>query len=416
MMSFNRHARGKGIFTQMPGSRLSFLKLPRAVLVLGMVSFLNDTASEMIAPLLPVFLIAQLGAGPAAIGLIEGLADATASIVKLISGRLADRGVPRKSLVLGGYAISNVARPLIGLATNWFSVLLLRFSDRVGKGVRTAPRDAVVAASVTVESRGRAFGFHRAMDNAGAMLGPVLAYLLLARAVPMPHVFLASAVPGVLVVLLLALGLPSKDAQNGAVKSAPPPLRWSVLDVRLRSLIVAAGGLALASVPEVFLILWARAGGLTLAHVPLIWAAYHAAKTVVSAPAGALSDRIGRLPVVGFGWALRVLLLVAFPFIPMGAVGLTWTLFLAYGGALAFTEGAERALVGDLAPARQQGTAFGLYHMLNGILLLPGALLFGSLWEWAGMHSAFFTSAAMTALAAGALMVLARDHGDRARA
>ena len=186
--------------------------LPRTVVVLCLVSFLNDAASEMITPLLPIFLTATLGAGPAVVGLVEGLAEATASVLKLISGRLADRGIPAKSLVLSGYGLSNLARPLIGLAAAWVAVLLLRFLDRVGKGLRTAPRDALIAASSPPPLRGRAFGFHRSMDHAGAVIGPLLAFAMLSAQADLEHVFLASALPGALVLLLLVFGLPSQAA------------------------------------------------------------------------------------------------------------------------------------------------------------------------------------------------------------
>ncbi len=183
--------------------------LPRTVVILGLVSLLNDAASEMITPLLPIFLTATLGAGPAIVGLVEGLAEATASILKLVSGRLADRGVPAKSLVVGGYTLSNAMRPLIGLATGWGAVLALRFLDRVGKGIRSAPRDALIAAAAGPEQRGRAFGFHRSMDHAGSVIGPLLAFALLAAHADLKHVFLASALPGALVILLLVFGLPA---------------------------------------------------------------------------------------------------------------------------------------------------------------------------------------------------------------
>ena len=180
--------------------------LPCTVIILGLVSFLNDTASEMITPLLPLFLT-TLGASAAIVGLVEGVAEATASILKLISGYLADRGWNTKKLVVSGYAVSNVSRPLIGLASGWSLVLVLRFLDRVGKGIRTAPRDALIAASTDEQLRGRAFGFHRALDHSGAMLGPLLAFGLLQWGLTMEHVFMASIVPGTVLVLLLVFGL-----------------------------------------------------------------------------------------------------------------------------------------------------------------------------------------------------------------
>lgn len=388
------------------GTRLG---LPRSVVVLGAVSFLNDAASEMITPLLPLFLTMTLGAGPVVVGLIEGVAEATASLLKLISGRLADRGIPPKRLLLGGYGISNAARPLIGLAFGWTWVLALRFFDRVGKGIRTSPRDAVIAAASGDDRRGHAFGFHRAMDNAGAVVGPLLAFALLGLQVPLGHVFLASVVPGLLVIGLLVFGLRGHETTLAPAAATPPPsLHWRDLDSRLKGLLLAAGGLALATVPEVFLVLWAQSRGLHVVWVPLIWAAASLVKSLLSWPAGALSDRVGRVPVVLTGWTLRVILLVLLAHAGE-QTGMIWALFLGYAGALALTEGAERALIGDHAPARLKGTAFGLYHLLTGALALPGAVLFGAVWQGFGEMAAFHLAAVLTGIAAlGMLSVLRR--------
>jgi MFS family permease len=383
--------------------------LPRTVVVLGLVSLLNDAASEMITPLLPIFLTATLGAGPAIVGFVEGLAEATASVIKLVSGRLADRGVPAKGLVLGGYGISNACRPLIGLASGWLAVLLLRFLDRVGKGLRTAPRDAYIASAAHPDQRGRAFGFHRSMDHAGAVIGPLLAFALLASQVDLRNVFLVSALPGALVILLLVFGLP---AQHAPLAAPPKRFRWSELHGRLRAMIVAAGLLALASVPEVFVVLWATEAGMAVTWVPLVWAAASLAKMAIAMPAGVLSDRVGRLPLLLGGWAARVVVLLLLALAEPGVVGV-WALFIAYSATLAATEPAERSLIGDHADERERGTAYGLYHLTAGLLVLPGAVLFGALWERFGSAAAFATAAAATALAGAVLVGLA---GTRSRA
>jgi len=374
------------------------------------VSFLNDTASEMITPLLPLFLTVTLGAGPAIVGLVEGLAEATASILKLVSGWLADRGWNARKLIVGGYTVSNTARPLIGFALGWGWVLVLRFLDRVGKGIRTAPRDALIASSTDEHVRGRAFGFQRTLDHGGAMLGPLLAFGLLQWGMSMEHVFMASVIPGTLLILLLVFGL--KMPARVKPEHPPPRMHWRGLDARIKGLVLASGGLALATTPEAFLVLWANEGGITVAWVPLLWAAASGVKALVSAPAGALSDRFGRLPIVSIGWTARVLLLIAFAWLPDGGM-VVWILFLGYAAALAFTEGAERALLGDFAPAEQQGTVFGLYHLLSGIMVLPGAVLFGVVWQWLGMSSAFTMAAVLTTIAALTLRALA--VGNRGR-
>ena len=379
--------------------------LPRTVVVLGFVSLLNDAASEMITPLLPIFLTATLGAGPAIVGLVEGLAEATSSVLKLIAGRLADRGVPAKRLVLGGYGLANVARPLIGLAAGWTAVLLLRFLDRVGKGLRSAPRDALIAGAVDAADRGRAFGFHRSMDHFGAVIGPLLAFALLSMQADLKNVFLASVVPGVLVMLLLWLGLPH-DSPNAAMPG-PPRLEWRSLHGRLRAMIVAAGVLALASVPEAFVVLWAHDRGLAVAWVPLVWAAASVVKMGLAMPAGILSDRIGRVPVLLGGWAARVAVLLALAVANPGTFGV-WALFLAYAATLAVTEPAERSVIGDHAAATERGTAFGLYHLASGLMALPGAVLFGLVWERYGSGAAFAAAAAVTAVGAACMVWLGR--------
>lgn len=378
--------------------------LPRTVIVLSFVSLLNDAASDMIAPLLPVFLVASLGAGPAVVGLIEGVAEATASIMKFVSGRLADRGIAPRRLVIGGYTLSNSARPLVGLAIGWPVVLLLRFLDRVGKGLRSAPRDAMIAAATPAHRQGAAFGFHRALDNGGAVLGPLLAFVLLSRHVPMPQVFLWSTVFGVAVLALLVFGV-DPDAGRVASRTTAPALRWSALDPRLKGIVVAAAILAASAIPEVFLVLWAQSHGLPLAWVPLVWAAANLVKVLVAAPAGHWSDRVGRLPVLVTGWTLRIAMLLALAFAADGML-MVWLLFLGYAGALAFTEGAERALIAEVAPPDLRGTAYGIYYMASGLLALPGAITIGWLWEHQGPAVACVLSAVLAAVAA---LVMVRE-------
>jgi len=301
----------------------------------------------------------------------------------------------------------NLVRPLIALAWAWPVVLLLRFADRIGKGLRTSPRDALLAGAVGERHRGVVFGFHRAMDHGGAMLGPLLAFGLLQAGLSTPQVFAASVVPET------GAAVPGHWACARRLRRPPrplAPLRWGLLDQRVRGLIGAAGLLAVASVPDAFLVLWAYQGGIEVVWLPLLWAAAHAVRSAISIPAGYLSDRLGRTPVVTGGWLIRAGLLAVMGTVSNDGV-LLWGLFLAYAGATACTEGAERALIGDRAPPEQKGTAFGIYHLVVGLLALPGALLFGGLWQTFGQGSAFAAAAAITLLGAGAFVYQARRPG-----
>jgi len=384
--------------------------LPRTVVVLGCVSLLNDAASEMITPLLPIFLTATLGAGPAIVGLVEGVAEATASILKLLSGWLADRGWNAKKLVFAGYGLSNSVRPLIGLALGWPLVLVLRFADRIGKGLRTAPRDALIAGATDATLRGRAFGFHRSMDHAGAVVGPLAAFLLLRADVPLNQVFYWSVVPGLCVLMLIAFGVP-RDTPR-ALATRPPALRWSALDGHVRAMVIAAGGLALAAVPEVFVVLWARDAGLEIVWVPLLWAAASLAKMLIAMPAGMLSDRVGRKTVLVSGWSSRVVILLAIGLAHVQGTAV-WLLFVFYSMSLAFTESAERSIIGDHARVEERGTAFGFYHLTSGLLILPGTVLFGTIWEHWNSTAAFIVAACVTAAAAVAMYIMTSGRRHR---
>ena len=371
-------------------------RLPRTVWVLATVSLLNDAASEMIAPLLPLFLTATLGAGPAVVGLVEGVAEATSSVLKLFAGRLADRGTSQRALVVGGYALANAARPLMGLAGNWSHVLGLRFVDRIGKGLRTAPRDALLARSVAPDLRGRAFGVHRSADHLGAMLGPLLAAGLLALAVPMRQVFLLAGVVGTLVVAVAWAGL--RDAP-ALPRAAPPPwLRWRDLAGRVRGLLVAVALFSAATVPEALVVLWAAERGLGLVWVPIVWAAMHLVKSLATAPAGVLTDHWGAVRVLALAWPARIVALAALAFVP-AEVGPVIAGFIAYGAVLAVAEPAERALIAAHVRPEQRGTAYGWYYLLAGVGALPGAAAIGWVWQVAGSRPAMLAAAAASALA-----------------
>lgn len=379
--------------------------LPRTVVVLGFVSLLNDAASEMVTPLLPLLLATRLGAGPAVLGLVEGLAESLLSLLKLWSGWLADRGWSARVLVLSGYGVSNAARPLMALATGWPAVVALRSIDRLGKGIRTTPRDALISSAVADAERGRAFGFHRSMDHAGAMLGPLFAFALLATGASITQVFLLSAIPGAAVLVLIALGL---APATRPVMATPARFDWRLLPPRLRGLIVAAAGLAFCNVPETFLVLWATEAGLSALWVPLLWAVTSAIKSPVALVGGALSDRVGRLPVVLASWFARIVVLALIAIVPSGAA-ITCALFVAYGASLAAAEGPERALVGDAAPPDMRGRLFGVYHLASSVTALPGSLMFGCLWEGVSRPAAFLTAAALTLASALAMALVLRS-------
>lgn len=392
-----------------------FWLLPRTVIVLSVVSTLNDFAGEMVAPLVPVFVTVTLGAGAWALGLIEGLADAVSNVLKVIAGRLADRGIGHKRLVVAGYGLANIARPLIGFAFVWTTVLVLRFADRIGKGLRTAPRDALIAGAVPVELRGRAFGFHRSMDHLGSAIGPLAAFLLLQAGLSSREIFFWSALPGLFAILLLVYGVPETHPVSAA-RLAPTPavplFGWPLLDRRARRLIVAAGIVGFASLPDAFLLLWAAASGMSLGDVALIWAAAGLVRALVAAPAGRLSDSVGRYAVVIGGWSIRAVLLALLA-VDAGAWIGVWPLFLTYAGASVLTEAAERALVGDVADPSQRATVFGLYYVVSGLMTLPGAVLFGLAWQFLGMTAALGIAAALTFAATAALLQALRDGPGR---
>jgi MFS family permease len=378
--------------------------LPWSAVALGLVSLLNDMSGEMLAPVIPVFLTATLGAGPAIVGLIEGLAQSSVSFLKLAAGIAVDRGVRPKRLMLIGYGLANTVRPLIGLAGSWGVVLALRVADRIGKGLRGAPRDALLAASVAPERMGRAFGFHRAMDYVGSTLGPALGALLLLSGLPMRGLFLAAAIPGIALMGLIVVGVSNRRLDHPP--AARRPLAWSALPLRLKALLTAAAVLAVAGVQDAFLVLWVATRVEGLADVLLVFAGVNAARAVVAMFGGELSDRAGTLPTILIGWTLRVGLLLALALAADGAgTGVAVGLVVALTAAMAWSAPAELALLSHAAPTGRRGALLGTYHMLTGLLTLPGAVLFGWLWQRFGMSVAFLGAAAGTAVAAAALLL-----------
>jgi MFS family permease len=381
--------------------------LTRNVVVLGIVSLLNDGASEMIYPLLPLFLTAVLGAGPAALGIIEGIAEATASLLKLYSGYLSDRLRMRKGWIVAGYSLSNLVRPLIVFSATWLQVLVLRFSDRVGKGLRTSPRDAIIADSTPREFRGKAYGFHRAMDHAGAIVGPLAATaLLLLFDNDLKTVFLFSFIPGLLAVGLLLFGLKEKRPETPVIHTARFDVRsaWAEMPEGFRRYLAVVLLFTLGNSTDAFLLLRAQQLGVPVSLLPAIWVVLHLVKMSFSVPGGIISDRIGRRKVIVAGWIIYAVVYAAF-----GAADRqwhAWALFAVYGVFFGLTEGVEKALVADVAPAHLRGSAFGLYHLFVGIGALPASLLFGLVWQGSGPAAAFGMGAGMALLASVLLSMI----------
>jgi MFS family permease len=369
--------------------------------LLGVAALLNDAASELIYPLLPVFLTTTLGATPAVIGLIEGAADGMASILKYFSGAWSDRARKRKPMVVSGYALAAGARLLIAAATAWPLVLTARLIDRTGKGIRSAPRDAMISDVTPQDQRGRAFGFHRALDHTGAIVGPLLAVLLLqGLGLSLRATFLFAVVPGAIGVVMLVFLLrePEREPARRASEEADGRMPRS-----FKKAIAAISLFSLANSSDAFLLLQAHAAGVSTAMLPLLWAAHHVIKSLFSTRAGALSDRIERRWLLIAGWTSYAAIYALFPF----AKTLTSfvILFVLYAIPFTLTEGAERAWIADLVPAELRGRSFGIYYLATGLCVLVGTAIFGLIYQQVSPEAAFFTGAAL-ALAAAAVLQL----------
>lgn len=365
----------------------------------------------MLYPLIPLYLSSVLMAGPRALGIIEGIAEATASLLKLFSGVLVDRGGRAKPWIVFGYGLAGVGRPLIAFATSWPGLLAIRFADRVGKGLRSSPRDALLAASVDSGRRGLAFGLHRALDNAGAVIGPLAASLLLGAGMPLREIFLWSVIPAVVCVgLALALREPQSVGPM-----APPAFEWRMGDMppAFKRYLVVVALFTLGNSSNMFLLLRARELGVSETEVPLLWAAVSLVASVFSTPLSALSDRLGRTRVLVAGYAAYSLFYAAFGVLTGGGMWLLG-LFAFYGLFMAATEGVEKALVADLASVQRRGTAFGWFNLTAGLLLLPASVAFGWLYQSASPLVAFGFSSLCAGLAAllMATWVRAGSPGD----
>jgi MFS family permease len=383
-------------------------KLPRTVIALGLVSFFTDFSSEMIYPLLPLFLGSVLGAGALALGLIEGIAESTAAVLKLFSGIWTDRSRRRKPLIVFGYGLAGAVRPLIGLAATWPFVLAMRFLDRVGKGLRTSPRDALIADATPTDIRGRAYGFHRAMDYAGAVVGPLAAAGLLSLGgVTLRHVFLMAAVPAAVVILVLVAGV--KEGRPGAAGS-PRAVRaredWSELGGNFRFLLAAVFVFTLGNSTDAFLLLSLAEARVPAAWVAVLWSLHHAVKMAATYCGGVLSDRFRSRRLILAGWTVYALVYLGFGTLQSAPMRIT--LFMVYGLYFGLTEPAEKAWISRLVPERLRGTAFGYFNGVIGIGALPASLIFGYLWQSFGSAAAFMTGAALALLASSLLAAWGR--------
>ncbi len=382
------------------------------VVVLGIVSFLTDVSSEMVYPLIPLYL-KSIGASSSIIGFIEGLAESIASLLRVFSGYWSDKAQQRKPLTIAGYSASALGKLILFLSTTWHLVLVGRLADRFGKGIRTAPRDALIADSTDPKQRGHAFGLHRALDSAGASLGVVVAYLfLISLHAQYRDIFLLSLIPGALGVLALFF------VREQIVKRAPAAAnnrqskepwwtnlgaRWRALDRKLKTFLVIVFIFALGNSSNQFLLLRGQNLGFDSATVLLMYLLYNVVQSLGAWPAGRLSDRIGRKTLLVFGYLAYGI--VYFGFAVASPMAL-WGLFAVYGVYIALTEGVEKALVSDIAPPDLRATLIGLHATFTGIGLLPASLIAGFLWDTLGPAATFYFGSGMGLLAALALWLL----------
>jgi len=369
-------------------------QLPRQVKLFGAVSLLNDFASEMVYPLLPAFVTGVLGGGAAALGVLDGAADAAAALIKLVSGRLADRTTRRGPLIVIGYLVAAAVRPVIAVTALAWQVIGLRVIDRLGKGLRTPPRDALIADVTPAPLVGRAFGLQRGLDHAGAVIGPLVAWWMLTRGADVRKVILASFVPGVLVVVLAMWAVSDGRRRKGAVGAAepsapvpPPPAMYRPVPPS----IIAISLFYLLRMPETLMILRAQNLGVPVALIPLLWALLHVVRSSTSFLGGGLSDRIGPARTMWIGWLCYVALAAGMALAASAMAA--WIVFLALGVVAGLTESPERALV-TAATRGHRGTEFGVYHGLTGVAALVGGITLGLVFQRASGTTAFIVSAA----------------------
>jgi len=393
-------------------------RLPRPVWLVSWTSFFTDTASEAVYPIMPLYLTRTLGGTAMAIGVIEGAAEALSSVLKILSGRLSDRWRARKPFVMAGYGVSTVARPMVALATSWMHVLAVRLIDRVGKGIRSAPRDALLASWADPATRGYVFGLHRAMDHAGAIVGPLLASTFL-WVFPEQYrtLFALTLIPGLIAVAML---VPVPDAPAPEQAARPAAEATAVpLGTRFSRYLAVLLLFSLGNSTDAFLLLRLSDVGVGAAWIPVAWAALHVVKAAVSPIGGHLSDRVSRRLLIAAGWAVYAAVYGGFA-LASSARALV-PLFLAYGLYYGLTEGVEKAVVADLAPSGRRGAAFGAYHAVIGIGALAASLVFAGVWKAAGAPAAFALGSILALCSAGLLFgldlspIMAGSHEENPR-
>jgi MFS family permease len=389
--------------------RSRLFDLPKPVWLLGWVSLATDSATEAVYPLLPFFLTRVLGAGAVSLGIVEGAAEAVSSILKILSGRIADRSRAKRPLVLFGYGVSSIARPFIAITTSWTQVFTVRVLDRVGKGVRTAPRDAMLAAWTTPTTRGKVYGFHRGMDHLGAVIGPALASLFLFFYPDRYRtLFALTIIPGAIAVVLIFF-VPEETSPKAAQAFTPkaaPRVTTVALPRQFTVFMLVLALFTLGNSTDAFLLLKLTDVAGSAKWIPLMWAALHVVKASVSVVGGSWSDRIGRRAVIAIGWVVYAAVYAGFAASQSLPALFAW--FLLYGFYFGFAEGTEKALVADLAPAERRGLAFGVYNAVQGLGALAASVLFGVIWKMYGAPTAFGLGAGLALAATALLFVFVR--------
>jgi len=386
------------------------------VFFLGMVSLLTDVSSEMIFTLVPLFLFNVLSIGTPIIGLVGGLSESIDAVFRIFSGWLSDRMGKRKPLAVLGYSISTIAKPFMYLASSWGAVLAVRFGDRVGKGIRTSPRDALVADSVSAGERGRGFGLHRAMDTTGAFLGLAIAAVIIYQVQggelvlslkTYQWLILIGVVPAVLAVLVLLFFVRERRSSAGNASSQVGLRSIGGFDTRFKLFLAVMAVFTLGNSSDFFVILRAQDLGSPVLYVVLMLVVFNIAYAVTSIPAGILSDRLGRRWVITLGWFIYALVYLGFAL--ASELWQVWLLFAIYGVYYGMVEGAARAFVADLVPAEKRGTAYGLYHGVVGLTLLPASLIAGWLWQAYSPAAPFYFGAGLAFLAMLGITALIRE-------